>query len=31
MRHKWKSLFGSGQLPSPKEFVTVLSMKDAGR
>ena len=25
-RHKWDSLFGSGRLPSPEEFITVLSM-----
>lgn len=30
-RHKWDSLFGSGQLPSPEEFVAVLSMEVARR
>lgn len=25
--HKWVSLFGSGRLPSPEEFITVLSME----
>ena len=28
-RHKWDSLFGSGRLPSPEEFITVLSIKVA--
>ncbi len=26
-RHKWDSLFGSGRLPSPEEFIAVLSME----
>lgn len=26
-RYKWESLFGSRRLPSPEEFITVLSMK----
>ena len=26
-RHKWDSLFGSGRLPSPEEFITALSLK----
>ena len=26
-RVKWDSLFGSGRLPSPEEFITVLSSK----
>ena len=30
-RHKWDSLFGSGRLPSPEEFITVLSLKVARR
>lgn len=30
-RHKWDSLFGSGRLPSPEEFVAVLSMEVARR
>ena len=30
-RHKWDSLFGSGRLPSPEEFITVLSLKVAKR
>lgn len=29
--HKWDSLFGSGHLPSPEEFIAVLSMKVARR
>lgn len=28
-RDKWDSLFGSGRLPSPEEFITVLSSKVA--
>ncbi|TGY95309.1 hypothetical protein E5329_15520 [Petralouisia muris] len=28
-RYKWNSLFGSGRLPSPEEFITVLSLKIA--
>lgn len=28
-RDKWDSLFGSGRLPSPEEFITVLSLKVA--
>ena len=28
-RHKWDSLFGSGRLPSPEEFIAVLSMEAA--
>ena len=31
IRHKWDSLFGSGRLPSPEEFITVLSLKVAKR
>ena len=30
-RHKWDSLFGSGRLPSPEEFISVLSLKVARR
>lgn len=30
-RHKWDSLFGSGQLPSPEKFIAVLSMEVAKR
>lgn len=30
-RDKWGSLFGSGRLPSPEEFITVLSLKVARR
>lgn len=30
-RHKWDSLFGSGRLPSPEEFIAVLSMGVAKR
>lgn len=30
-RHKWDSLFGSGRLPSPEEYITVLSRKVAKR
>ncbi|MDE5825413.1 MAG: hypothetical protein K2N44_19540 [Lachnospiraceae bacterium] len=30
-RHKWDGLFGSGCLPSPEEFITVLSMEIARR
>ena len=30
-RYKWDSLFGIGRLPSPKEFITVLSMQVARR
>jgi hypothetical protein len=30
-RHKWDSLFGSGRLPSPEEFITFLSLKVARR
>lgn len=30
-RHKWDSLFGSGRLPSPEEFIVVLSLKVAKR
>ncbi len=30
-RDKWDSLFGSGRLPSPEEFITVLSFKVARR
>lgn len=30
-RHKWDSLFGKGRLPSPEEFITVLSLKVAKR
>lgn len=30
-RAKWDSLFGLGRLPSPEEFITVLSMKVARR
>ena len=26
-RPTWDSLFGSGRLPSPEEFITVLSLK----
>lgn len=29
--HKWDSLFGSGRLPSPEEFIAVLSMEVAKR
>ena len=28
-RHKWDSLFGSGRLPSPEEFIEVLSLEVA--
>lgn len=31
IRNKWDSLFGSGRLPSPEEFITVLSLKVARR
>lgn len=27
IRHTWDSLFGSGRLPSPEEFIAVLSME----
>lgn len=27
IRHKWESLFGLGQFPSPEEFITVMSLK----
>ena len=30
-RHKWDSLFGSGRLPSPEEFIAVLSREVAER
>ncbi len=30
-RYKWDSLFGIGRLPSPEEFITVLSMQVARR
>lgn len=30
-RHKWDSLFGSGRLPSPEEFIAVLSLNVARR
>ena len=30
-RHKWDSLFGLGRLPSPEEFITLLSLKVAKR
>ncbi len=30
-KHKWDSLFGSERLPSPEEFITVLSLKVARR
>lgn len=30
-RGKWDSLFGSGRLPSPEEFISVLSLKVARR
>lgn len=30
-RSRWDSLFGSGRLPSPEEFIAVLSMKAAKR
>ncbi len=30
-RYKWDSLFGSERLPSPEEFITVLSLKVARR
>lgn len=30
-RCKWDSLFGLGRLPSPEEFITVLSLKVARR
>ena len=30
-RCKWDSLFGIGRLPSPEEFITVLSMQVARR
>lgn len=26
-RYKWDSLFGSGRLPNPEEFIAVLSLK----
>ena len=28
-RNKWDNLFGVGKLPSPEEFITVLSLKIA--
>lgn len=28
---KWDTLFGSGRLPSPEEFITALSLKVAKR
>lgn len=30
-RYNWDSLFGIGRLPSPEEFITVLSMQVAKR
>lgn len=30
-RDKWDSLFGTGRLPSPEEFITILSMEVARR
>lgn len=30
-RNKWDGLFGSGRLPSPEEFLAVLSMEVARR
>ncbi len=30
-RSKWDGLFGSGRLPSPKEFIAALSLKVAKR
>ncbi|MEZ3514113.1 MAG: hypothetical protein K1W37_02345 [Lachnospiraceae bacterium] len=30
-RHKWDSLFGLERLPSPEEFIAVLSMEVARR